>query len=1114
MLEVFISSEAQMSVDWWGFDQSLNFNFPSSALGYLAGGIALALLIVFYIRFPAHFPATSKKNRERFWVRLPFLLIAAPILSLTFLLRFHVPGTEMLAFVPQELRGPAVAVFGAIPWLFAGGVLGIREAIVVGVVAGVARAGFETFSVLTPIFMGLQAGIAAWLMRRDNGGLQGRLLRSPFISGLASGAVYALLRGIGIFVTIQGDLYRRIDITLSLLGLTALATMIEVTIGGAFCELIKRQAANIWYEPRRDKTRGFGQSLAVRLSVVLLFSGFIASSVILMGDWVSADQSAREILTEHMQQTANQASGIIPFFVHTGREYSRQLADDLAVRVGSGSWTEEPLDALLRAYTFFESLAVYDRKLGLEVTYPAATEPPGYSQGFQANLTAALRGVPSETIEFGSAAGTGTRMAFITPVLPDENGQAVGVVVGWSSLESNLILTPLVQSFDQFSYGSAFVTDELGEVLIHPESDLTNRQFNLRPETSGTVRIEFTQDGTRQLVYVEPIEEYSWHVVVIVPLREVHRQALQITLRLGSWLVVVGVVLLCAVFLISHRLTRPLRKMAQVAQSIARGNLDQPVKANGEDEIGRFASSFEMMRRSLKARLDEMGLLLDVSQRLSTSFDLTEMLQPILDGIRQIAAADHVRIALAAAYDEARFTGFSAGDDPGNWAALDPQILALSSHRGRFVLENPTRAGAVLDLTNLSEPIETLAAMPMRHEDEFVGVLWLGHRSPYVMTPDALNLLSILSDQLAVAITKVRLYQRAEHERMRLVTVLEGTPAAVMMVDSVGRVSLLNPAAASLFSAGERESLGKPVADVVQNPDLRVLLLDGGVTEHATEIEMDSGRIMFASVTDIRYEDGVPAGRICVLWDVSHYKKLDALKSEFVSTVSQDLRAPLTLMRGYATMLSMVGDVNEQQEEFLQKILSSIDHMSKLVDNLLDLGRIEAGMGLNVSSIRIEALIKDVVDAYRPQAVSKRVAIEVELVDGMQPVDADPGLLRQAISNLVDNALKYTPANGRVVVRAEQSEEDQIISVADTGVGIAPADQARLFEKFYRTSATDALHEKGLGLGLAIVKSIVEQHNGWIQVESRLGQGSTFTISVPLKSAGAGEGKRTTINFR
>ncbi len=1103
-----------MSVDWWGFEQGLNFYFPSSAAGYLIGGVALALLILLYSRFSLQIPKTSRQKTERFWARFPFLLVLAPVLSLTFLLRFHIAGTETLAFVPQELRGPAAAVFGAIPWLFAGGILGIREAIIVGLVAGAARGGFDTHSVLTPIFMGLQAGTAAWLMRRNDRGLQGRLLRSPFISALASGALYVLFRGIDLFVTTHGDVYRSIDITLSCLNLTALATFIEVVVGGAFCELIKRQAPKIWYEPRPSADRGFGQSLAVRLSTVLLFSGFIASSVILMGDWVSAEQSAREMLTEHMQQTANQASGSIPFFVHTGREYSRQLADDLALRLSSGSWTEEPLDALLRAYTFFESLEVYDRELGMVVNYPATTDLPVYSQGFQANLNAAIRGIPSETLEFGAATDAGTRMAFITPVLPDENGEAVGIVVGWSSLESNLILTPLIQSFDQFSYGSAFITDELGDVLIHSKSDLVNRQFNLHPAASDAVNVEYTQDGTRQLVYVEALEEYSWHVVVIVPLREVHRQALQITLRLGSWLLVVGFVLLCAVFLISHRLTRPLRMMAEVAQSIARGNLDRPVPATGEDEIGRFASSFEMMRRSLKARLEEMGLLLDVSQRLSTSFDLAEMLQPILDGIRHIAAADHIRIALAPAHDDARPTGFCAGDDPGNWAVLDQQILSLSNRRGRFVLENPTRAGAVLDLKDLTGPIETLTAIPMRHEDEFVGVLWLGHRSPYVMTPDALNLLSILSDQLAVAITKVRLYQRAEQERMRLVTVLEGTPAAVMMVDPLGRISLLNPAAASLFGVSERESLGKNVTEVVGNPDLHTLLLDGGMSEHATEIEMDSGRIMFASLTEIKSEHGDPAGRICVLWDVSHYKKLDALKSEFVSTVSQDLRAPLTLMRGYATMLSMVGDVNEQQEEFLQKILTSIDHMSKLVDNLLDLGRIEAGMGLNISSIHVETLIKDVVDSYRPQAVSKRVAIEVELADGMQSLDADAALLRQAISNLVDNALKYTPANGSVVVRAEQSGEDQIIAVADTGVGVAPADQARLFEKFYRSVTSDALHEQGLGLGLAIVKSIVEQHNGRIQVESKLGQGSTFMIYLPLKSPATGDQKKATINFK
>jgi signal transduction histidine kinase len=123
-------------------------------------------------------------------------------------------------------------------------------------------------------------------------------------------------------------------------------------------------------------------------------------------------------------------------------------------------------------------------------------------------------------------------------------------------------------------------------------------------------------------------------------------------------------------------------------------------------------------------------------------------------------------------------------------------------------------------------------------------------------------------------------------------------------------------------------------------------------------------------------------------------------------------------------------------------------------------------------------------------------------MDDMQAVDADAALLRQAISNLLDNALKFTPANGRVTVRAEQRNGDQLITVADTGVGIAPTDQARLFEKFYRAGSAEVLHEQGLGLGLAIVKSIVEQHHGRIQVESRLGQGSTFTIIIPRKSPG------------
>jgi len=131
--------------------------------------------------------------------------------------------------------------------------------------------------------------------------------------------------------------------------------------------------------------------------------------------------------------------------------------------------------------------------------------------------------------------------------------------------------------------------------------------------------------------------------------------------------------------------------------------------------------------------------------------------------------------------------------------------------------------------------------------------------------------------------------------------------------------------------------------------------------------------------------------------------------------------------------------------------------------------------------------------------LNKRISLEVDLGQGMRPIEADPTLLRQAIANLVDNAIKYTQPGGRVTMRARQHDGRQMVSVEDTGVGIAPTDQARLFEKFYRARRPDTLKEKGSGLGLAIVKSIIEQHGGRVSVESRLGVGSTFTVEMPAR---------------
>jgi PAS domain S-box-containing protein len=539
--------------------------------------------------------------------------------------------------------------------------------------------------------------------------------------------------------------------------------------------------------------------------------------------------------------------------------------------------------------------------------------------------------------------------------------------------------------------------------------------------------------------------------------------------------------------------------MAGVAQSIARGNLEQPVLDKGEDEIGQLALSFERMRRRLKARLDEMSLLMNASQEFTRSFDLSRSLPPILDGIRELTDADLVRLSLEHPETfESRLEVYSAGVDPGNWAALDSQVLALTRDKGRFTLENPGRAKAVLNIEALSAPIEALSSIPLQNEDVFVGALWLGYRQPHVFTPDELRLLSILSAQLGVAVSNTRLFQRAEQERLRLTAVLEATPDAVILVDQRDRISLANPASEIVLNKAPEEALGVPIEQAVKPQSLLSLLIEPGSESRSSEISLPNGQVLYASVSDIPAEEEGASGRVCVLWDITHYKKLDTLKSEFVSTVSHDLRAPLTLMRGYATMLTMVGAMNEQQKEFVSKILGSADQMGELIENLLDLGRLEAGIRLDLESVPVGDVIQSVLDSYRPQAVNKQIDLEVELSEEMQPLEVDTTLIRQAIANLVDNALKYTPAKGEVNITAFQRNERQIVQVRDSGVGIAPTDQARLFEKFYRARGRATLNVKGSGLGLAIVKSIMQLHGGKVAVDSKLGEGSVFTLEFPI----------------
>ncbi len=288
--------------------------------------------------------------------------------------------------------------------------------------------------------------------------------------------------------------------------------------------------------------------------------------------------------------------------------------------------------------------------------------------------------------------------------------------------------------------------------------------------------------------------------------------------------------------------------------------------------------------------------------------------------------------------------------------------------------------------------------------------------------------------------------------------------------------------------------LGKPLAEVISNPEVLALFSKQALVGRGrrSEITLNSGeRVLQAQLTII---DGV--GRSAVMQDITHLKQLDKIKSEFVTTVSHDLRSPLTAILAYVELIQRMGPLNEQQKKYVQNISVNVNNISTLITELLELGKIEAGFDVDFEPVDLRSIARDVVNSVTHHVEIKGHTLEVKLAETLPNVIGNPLRLRQVLANLVGNAIKYTPNGGRVKIDVHPDESLVVLEVTDSGVGIPQEDQPYVFDKFFRSpSAIDNF--EGTGLGLSIVKSIVEQHNGRIWLESKEGEGSTFTVVLP-----------------
>jgi len=394
--------------------------------------------------------------------------------------------------------------------------------------------------------------------------------------------------------------------------------------------------------------------------------------------------------------------------------------------------------------------------------------------------------------------------------------------------------------------------------------------------------------------------------------------------------------------------------------------------------------------------------------------------------------------------------------------------------------------------------VHSLVYVPLRLQERVIGVLGVDNRQSGRSFVEADFVpLSTLADYAAIAIENARLYSHTDAERNKLDTILQETEDGVIVVDESDRLILINRSARNAFNLNGADPAGTAIQDVIHNHDVNELFnrTGGNTQRNRAEITLEDGRVLNAHVTLIA---GV--GRAVVLQDITHLKQLDKIKSEFVTTVSHDLRSPLTAIVGYVELLARVGPVNEQQTEFIRRIRVSLQAITTLISDLLDLGRIEAGFDTQKEPTNLPMLIRYAVDGLMAKAETKGQHLLIELPEVAPPVYGNPIRLRQMAANLVDNAIKYTPDGGMVKVQMQEAEDQEILMISDTGIGIPLADQPYVFDKFYRSSnvSQDII---GSGLGLSIVKSIVENHGGRIWVESQPGQGTRFTVVLPKYNA-------------
>jgi len=417
------------------------------------------------------------------------------------------------------------------------------------------------------------------------------------------------------------------------------------------------------------------------------------------------------------------------------------------------------------------------------------------------------------------------------------------------------------------------------------------------------------------------------------------------------------------------------------------------------------------------------------------------------------------------------------------------------------------------------EGIISTAAAPVLSKNQVLGIIVVGSRKFHRFAKREIHLLKAFGAQLGAALENAQLYEQVNRGRDYIENLLENAGDAIVSTDAEDRILSWNRAAEVIFGYSREEVIGKSLAILtLQNHptellDIRTKVeLTGPMRNLEVRRKRKDGSIFNVSlaVSATRDTDGKTVGFLYIAKDITEAKRyekrlrqLDHMKSDFVSNVSHELRTPLTAIKGSVDNMldGITGALNEKQSRYLVRIKNNADRLGRLINELLDLSRIESGkIDLVPATLPVVSLAKEVAEILRPVAAEKLISLEVSHNGDEVYAWADRDKITQVLVNIVGNAVKFTPANGKVTITVDQAEQKSVtVSVRDTGPGIPEDEADKIFDKFYQVARVNKEKTRGAGLGLAISKALVEMHGGQLWIESKPENGSIFSFSIPAR---------------